>query len=193
MRGQPVFVTQTALCRICIWPGCFVQVTSRVWKLGQACAKSLLTRCVAQAAAGSCKNCPKRPAKAALKNSREHVLTLSRSEKHRSVPDMSVGMANATHTRVARSIEPISKRRKFMSNQTTVPNPNAATPLPAGANAPQRPTGDSGGAPKLLTPAASTSATTNPPAATQAPKPPPGRWVQPASGNVRKSRSGRSH
>jgi hypothetical protein len=93
-----------------------------------------------------------------------------------------------------RIIEPISKQQKFMSNQTTViPNPNPATPLPAGANASQRPTGDTGGAPKLLTSAASTSTTTNPPAATQAQKPPQQQTVPPASGKVRKPRSGRSH
>ena len=192
MRGQPTFVTQTALCRICIWPGCFVQVKSRGWKLSQVRAKSVLTGCVAQAAAGSCRNCPKRPAKAALKNSREHGLALTRSEENRSVQGMSVGINNAVITPVAESTSQFQNDKKFMSNQTIVtPNPNLATPPPAGANALQRPTGDTGGAPKLLTPAASTS--TNPPAVTQAQKPTQQQTVPPASGKVRKPRSGRSH
>jgi hypothetical protein len=128
-----------------------------------------------------------------LKNSREHGLTLTRSEENRSVQGMSVGINNAVITPVTESTSQFQNDKKFMSNQTIVtPNPNPATPPPAGANALQRPTGDTGGAPKLLTPAAS-AAPTSPPAVTQAQKPTQQQTVPPASGKVRKPRSGRSH
>ena len=194
-------MTQTALCRICIGLECFVQAKSRGWKFSQVRAKSVLTGCVAQAAAGSCRNCPKRPAKAALKNSWEHALALTRSEENRSVQGMRVGINNAVITPVAESTSQFQNYKKFMSNQTTVttpapqttPTPKPATPLPAGVNAPARPAGDTGATPKPLAPAASTPATTNPPAATQAPKPPQQQTVPPAPGKVRKPRSGRNH
>ena len=193
-------MTQTALCRICIGLECFVQAKSRGWKFSQVRAKSVLTGCVAQAAAGSCRNCPKRPAKAALKNSREHGLTLTRSEENRSVQGMRVGINNAVITPVAESTSQFQNDKKFMSNQTIVTTPapqttptlKPATSPPAAVNAPQRPAADTGATPKLLAPAAS-AAPTSPPAATQAQKPQQQQTVPPASGKVRKPRSGRSH
>lgn len=82
------------------------------------------------------------------------------------------------------------KQKKSMNNQTTVSSTTTpVTPPPAA----QRPTGDTGSAPKLLTPVASTPTMTNPPVTAQAPKPPQQQTLPPAQGKFRKPRSGRNH
>jgi len=221
MRGQPAFVTRTALCRICIWPRCFVQVKSRVWKLGlapwsrcvpvPAVCPGLLHGASVRAITPDGMRCTSRRRlvqklpKTTCEGCFEELMgTCFGANSFRGKPFCARDECwhrQCDESPVAESTSQFQNYKKFMSNQTTVttpapqttPTPKPATPPPTGVNAPPRLAGDTGATPKPLAPAASTPATTNPPAATQAPKPPQQQMLPPAPGKVRKPRSGRNH
>jgi hypothetical protein len=125
MRGQAVSATQTVLCRICIWPGCFVQVERRGWPTRQARAKSLLTGSVAQAAAGSCRNCPKRSADAAWRNKWEHSLALTRSKENRSAQRRPAGIGHAKIAPVAESSSQFRNVKSYEQSNYCITKPRS--------------------------------------------------------------------
>ena len=212
MHGQPAFVTRTALCRICIWPRCLVQVKSRVWKLGlapwsrcvpvPAVCPGLLHGASVRAITPDGMRCTSRrrlvqklPKTTCESCFEELTGTCFGANSFRGKPFCARDECwhrQCDESPVAESTSQFQNYKKFMSNQTTVttpapqttPTPKPATPPPTGVNAPPRPAGDTGATPKPLAPAASTPATTNPPAATQAPKPPQQQMLPPAPGKT---------